>query len=92
MRRVNGALFQPLELLGGLGLKNRIVKAALSDSPGDGRGDPTAAQARLYERWAEGGAALAEDRQEPNDLPPAVADYEARDAARAPLWRSRFDT
>ena len=31
----------------------------MSDSLGDGKGAPTAAQARLYERWAQGGAALS---------------------------------
>lgn len=39
-------------------MKNRIAKSAMSDSLGDGRGNPTPAQIRLYERWAEGGAAL----------------------------------
>ncbi len=53
------ALFAPLELPCGAVLKNRIAKAAMSDSLGDGRGDPTEAQIRLYERWAEGGAALS---------------------------------
>ncbi len=40
-------------------LKNRIAKAAMSDSLGDGRGNPSNAQFRLYERWAEGGCALS---------------------------------
>lgn len=31
----------------------------MSDSLGNGEGDPTEAQARLYERWADGGAALS---------------------------------
>lgn len=31
----------------------------MSDSLGDGRGDPTDAQIRLYERWAEGGLAVS---------------------------------
>lgn len=52
-------LFTPLTLPCGIVLKNRIAKAAMSDSLGDGRGDPTATQIRLYERWAEGGAALS---------------------------------
>lgn len=50
-------LFDPLRLPNGTVLKNRIVKSAMSDSLGDGRGNPTAAQIRLYERWAEGGVA-----------------------------------
>ena len=52
-------LFRPLELPCGTLLKNRIAKSAMSDSLGDGRGDPTDAQMRLYERWAEGGVALS---------------------------------
>ena len=31
----------------------------MSDSLGNGEGDSTEAQARLYERWAEGGAAVS---------------------------------
>ena len=52
-------LATPLELPCGVVLKNRIAKSAMSDSLGDGTGNATLAQARLYERWAEGGAALA---------------------------------
>ena len=40
-------------------LKNRLTKSAMSDSLGNGMGDPTEAQIRLYERWAEGGVALS---------------------------------
>ena len=43
----------------GVILENRLAKAAMSDSLGDGKGDPTALQARLYERWAQGGVALS---------------------------------
>ena len=53
------ALFQPIELPCGVVLKNRIAKAAMSDSLGDGRGNPTEAQLRLYERWADGGVAVS---------------------------------
>lgn len=49
----------PLELRCGLMLKNRLVKAAMSDSLGDGRGGVTKDQVRLYERWAAGGVSLA---------------------------------
>ncbi|MEM7777659.1 MAG: NADH:flavin oxidoreductase/NADH oxidase family protein [Pseudomonadota bacterium] len=52
-------MFQPLRLPCGVVLKNRIAKSAMSDSLGDGRGNPTAAQLRLYERWAQGGLALS---------------------------------
>ena len=48
-----------LELPCGAVLKNRLAKSAMSDSLGNGEGDPTEAQARLYERWAEGGTALS---------------------------------
>jgi 2,4-dienoyl-CoA reductase-like NADH-dependent reductase (Old Yellow Enzyme family) len=52
-------LRQPLELPCGVVLKNRIAKAAMSDSLADGEGGSTEAQARLYERWAHGGVALS---------------------------------
>ncbi len=51
-------LAQPLQLPCGVQLKNRLIKAAMSDSLGDGEGNATKAQMRLYERWAEGGAAM----------------------------------
>ncbi|MDE0698290.1 MAG: NADH:flavin oxidoreductase/NADH oxidase family protein [Boseongicola sp.] len=52
-------LGRPLELPCGATLKNRLIKSAMSDSLGDGAGNPTETQTRLYERWAEGGAALS---------------------------------
>lgn len=58
-RRPNDVLGRPLELPCGVSLKNRLIKSAMSDSLGDGEGNPTEAQSRLYERWAEGGAALS---------------------------------
>jgi len=48
-----------LELPCGTILKNRLAKLPMSDSLGDGEGNATKAQIRLYERWAEGGAALS---------------------------------
>ncbi len=48
-----------LELPCGTILKNRIAKSPMSDSLADGEGNPTMAQIRLYERWAEGGAAVS---------------------------------
>ncbi len=48
-----------LDLPCGAVLKNRLAKSAMSDSLGNGEGDPTEAQVRLYERWAEGGAAVS---------------------------------
>jgi 2,4-dienoyl-CoA reductase-like NADH-dependent reductase (Old Yellow Enzyme family) len=52
-------LFQPVRLPCGAVLKNRIAKAAMSDSLGDGCGNPTEAQLRLYRRWADGGLGLS---------------------------------
>lgn len=52
-------LAQPLTLPCGAVLKNRIAKSAMSDSLGDGAGNPTDDQIRLYERWAKGGLALS---------------------------------
>lgn len=52
-------IFSPLPLPCGVVLKNRLVKSAMSDSLGDGRGNPTEVQIRLYERWAEGGVAAS---------------------------------
>ena len=49
----------PLELPCGVVLKNRLVKAAMSDSLRDGAGDPTDEQIELYRRWARGGAAMS---------------------------------
>lgn len=52
-------LGKPLELPCGVVLKNRLAKSAMSDSLGDGEGNPTKPQMRLYKRWAEGGTALS---------------------------------
>jgi 2,4-dienoyl-CoA reductase-like NADH-dependent reductase (Old Yellow Enzyme family) len=51
-------LQRSLELPCGAILKNRIAKSPMSDSLANGGGDPTEAQIRLYERWAEGGVAF----------------------------------
>ncbi len=58
-KRPEAVLGRPLKLPCGSVLKNRLIKSAMSDSLGDGAGNPTEAQIRLYERWAEGGAALS---------------------------------
>lgn len=55
----NSPLAQSLTLPCGAMLKNRIAKSAMSDSLGDGAGNPTNDQIRLYERWAKGGLALS---------------------------------
>jgi len=52
-------LFEPVTLPCGVVLPNRIVKSAMSDSLGDGCGNPTDNQIRLYERWANGGVAAS---------------------------------
>lgn len=55
----NAPLAEPLTLPCGAKLKNRIAKSAMSDSLGDGAGNPTSDQVSLYERWAKGGLALS---------------------------------
>ena len=52
-------LAQPLTLPCGATLKNRIAKSAMSDSLGDGVGNPTNDQISVYKRWAKGGLALS---------------------------------
>lgn len=52
-------LGQPLTLPCGVTLKNRIAKSAMSDSLGDGGGNPTLEQIDLYKRWAQGGLAMS---------------------------------
>ncbi len=53
------SLAQPLELPCGVVLKNRVIKSAMSDSLGNGSGDATLEQAKLYGRWANGGTSLS---------------------------------
>ncbi|MGU9956856.1 MAG: acyl-CoA dehydrogenase family protein [Arenicellales bacterium WSBS_2016_MAG_OTU3] len=53
------SLQSPLELPCGAVLKNRLAKSPMSDSLANGEGNPTEEQIRLYERWAEGGAAVS---------------------------------
>jgi 2,4-dienoyl-CoA reductase-like NADH-dependent reductase (Old Yellow Enzyme family) len=53
------SLRRSLELPCGAIFKNRLGKSPMSDSLANGEGDPTEAQIRLYERWAEGGAAVS---------------------------------
>ncbi|MCP5083596.1 MAG: oxidoreductase [Alphaproteobacteria bacterium] len=55
----HNVLGRSLELPCGAVLRNRIIKTAMSDSLGNGEGDATEAQARLYERWAQGGTAVS---------------------------------
>jgi 2,4-dienoyl-CoA reductase-like NADH-dependent reductase (Old Yellow Enzyme family) len=55
----NHVLQSSLELPCGATLKNRLAKSPMSDALGNGEGDPTEAQVRLYERWADGGAAVS---------------------------------
>ena len=59
MDRIQTLLEQPLTLPCGAVLKNRLAKSAMSDSLGDGEANPTQAQIRLYERWAQGGIGLS---------------------------------
>ena len=59
MTQSHTVLQQPLELPCGTILKNRLAKAPMSDSLGNGEGDATEAQIRLYQRWAQGGVGLS---------------------------------
>jgi len=56
---INEYILKELELPCGVTIKNRITKSPMSDSLGDGEGNPTDAQIRLYEKWAQGGAGLS---------------------------------
>ena len=58
-RTVWSVLDRALDLPCGLRLENRLVKAAMSDSLGDGVGQPTDDQIELYRRWARGGIGLS---------------------------------
>lgn len=53
------ALQKSIKLPCGAVLKNRLAKSPMSDALGDGEGNPTKAQTRLYEKWAEGGIGLS---------------------------------
>ncbi|CAJ1958974.1 unnamed protein product [Cylindrotheca closterium] len=57
-QEISNPLRKPLTLPCGALLKNRIIKACMSDSLGE-CGCPTKPQIRLYERWAEGGVGLS---------------------------------
>ncbi|WP_372921337.1 oxidoreductase [Roseovarius sp.] len=52
-------LFDPITLPNGVVLKNRLVKSAMSDTLGDGYGNPTPEQWKLYETWDRGGVAAS---------------------------------
>lgn len=51
-------LFQPLALPAGPVIKNRFLKAAMSETLADRHNNATAAHAALYARWASGGTGL----------------------------------
>ena len=54
----SAVLGTPLTLPGGTVLKNRLVKAAMSEQLASVAGGPSVELERLYERWAHGGAGL----------------------------------
>lgn len=54
----NITIAEPLSLPCGVRLKNRIVKAAMTEGLADAWNRPTSRHSTLYRRWAEGGAAL----------------------------------
>jgi 2,4-dienoyl-CoA reductase-like NADH-dependent reductase (Old Yellow Enzyme family) len=51
-------LAAPLTLPNGASIKNRLVKAAMSEQLAGPANQPTAELARVYRRWAHGGAGL----------------------------------
>jgi hypothetical protein len=51
-------LATPLTLPNGANVKNRLVKAAMSEQLAGPANQPTAELARVYRRWAHGGAGL----------------------------------
>ena len=51
-------LFEPLVLVSGAVIPNRIAKAAMEENMADHAHLPGPALVRLYERWAKGGAGL----------------------------------
>ncbi len=59
MKNIDTLANTPLTLPCGVVLKNRLAKSAMSDSLGDGKGNPTHLQMRLYEKWAQGGIGLS---------------------------------
>lgn len=87
--RIHAPLFEPLELPCGVVLKNRIAKSAMSDSLGDGRGNPTDVQLRLYERWAAGGLAISIIGEVQGN--PRVAEKPGNLVLHAGSDRSRFE-
>lgn len=52
------ALASPFSLPGGATIKNRLVKAAMSEQLAAVNGAPTESLERLYARWARGGAGM----------------------------------
>lgn len=80
-------MFTPLHLPCGAVLKNRLVKAAMSDAMGDGRGFPTPEQNRLYARWAEGGiaASIIGEVQGTPQFPESPGNLVLQPATRAPF-------
>jgi 2,4-dienoyl-CoA reductase-like NADH-dependent reductase (Old Yellow Enzyme family) len=57
-RNAGGVLDTPLGLAAGATIKNRLVKAAMSEQLASVTGAPTHALERLYARWARGGAGM----------------------------------
>jgi 2,4-dienoyl-CoA reductase-like NADH-dependent reductase (Old Yellow Enzyme family) len=55
---ITHALDTPFTLPGGATIKNRLVKAAMSEQLASLSGAPTEAHERLYARWARGGAGM----------------------------------
>ncbi len=89
-------LAQSFTLPNGAVVKNRLVKSAMSESLGTYDNRPTPELARLYERWAEGGAGLLItgnvmiDRNALGE-PGNVVVEDERDFARLQAWARRHE-
>lgn len=55
---MTSSLFEPAVLANGAAVKNRIVKAAMSEALADSRHNPTGQHTNLYAQWAAGGAGM----------------------------------
>jgi len=59
MRKKTIDISTPLQLAGGLEIKNRIFKAAMSEQLADRNHNPGSELFRLYKTWADGGIGIA---------------------------------
>ena len=87
----------PLQLAGGIEIKNRLFKAAMSEQLGDRNHNPCCKLYRLYQTWARGGIGLMitgnvmVDRQALGEPKNVVLD-EASDMDRFRAWSAAAST